>query len=229
MYCPVCFKPFLQQIYQCVNGHSVCSNCKPNILRCPVCFARLTGTRNFTLEAVIAEKYFACKNAEVGCGLHLKLKNLRDHEEECDFRKMICCHCEERVSKSKIRNHINRAHCTAESYRDCVMCLHIPENVFGYVTILGELFYCREILKNKIIYWIVSYIGPAENASKFSYYVEMTKYGANERTWRCSEKCAIEQTTDDEIIESGLCASMPYSKYLTFTDFICILKIYTNF
>lgn len=51
--CPVCFDFMAPPITQCLNGHNICSNCKPRISLCPTCRVPLTITsRNVALENV---------------------------------------------------------------------------------------------------------------------------------------------------------------------------------
>lgn len=35
--CPVCTETVLPPIYQCKNGHLLCSNCRPKLNNCPTC------------------------------------------------------------------------------------------------------------------------------------------------------------------------------------------------
>ena len=58
--CPVCFVEMIppMRIFQCLNGHSLCGDCKDNehVTTCPSCRVRLTGhqmTRNLLAESFI--------------------------------------------------------------------------------------------------------------------------------------------------------------------------------
>ena len=44
--CPVCFEtPKAGPLYQCENGHILCSGCIEKVQECPQCRARLPATR----------------------------------------------------------------------------------------------------------------------------------------------------------------------------------------
>ena len=58
--CPVCFDDMIppMKIFQCINGHSLCENCKANvkIANCPSCRVPIQGdqmTRNILAESFI--------------------------------------------------------------------------------------------------------------------------------------------------------------------------------
>ena len=58
--CPVCFVEMIppMKIFQCINGHSLCENCKDNehVTTCPSCRVTLRGdsiSRNILAESLI--------------------------------------------------------------------------------------------------------------------------------------------------------------------------------
>ena len=53
--CPVCLNvPNTGPIFQCHNGHLICSPCRKRVTTCPVCRIPLGYTRNLTSEKMIA-------------------------------------------------------------------------------------------------------------------------------------------------------------------------------
>nr|CAD7204373.1 unnamed protein product [Timema douglasi] len=67
--CPVCLEYMQTPIQQCLNGHSLCSNCRPKLDKCPSCRRSLSTTsRNVALEQ-IAEQ---CLNPSQGIGVELR-------------------------------------------------------------------------------------------------------------------------------------------------------------
>ncbi|XP_023711830.1 E3 ubiquitin-protein ligase Siah1 [Cryptotermes secundus] len=51
--CPVCFNFMAPPITQCLNGHNICSSCRPRLALCPTCRQSLTITsRNVALENI---------------------------------------------------------------------------------------------------------------------------------------------------------------------------------
>merc|ERR1711962_301970 len=64
--CPICFDISRPPIYQCPEGHIICSQCRPKVTRCPVCrfvFQGMPDIRNRYIER-LAIKYFKenCQN-----------------------------------------------------------------------------------------------------------------------------------------------------------------------
>jgi len=58
--CPICLELSRPPIYQCPEGHIICSQCRPKVTRCPVCRFVFHGTpaiRNRYIER-LAMKYF---------------------------------------------------------------------------------------------------------------------------------------------------------------------------
>ena len=56
--CPVCYDEMIppMKIFQCINGHSLCENCKDNVTTCPSCRVSLRGnamSRNILAESLI--------------------------------------------------------------------------------------------------------------------------------------------------------------------------------
>ncbi len=92
--CPVCFEIYSNKIYQCINGHCICSSCRYNILCCPECRASyVIGNfnqlvRNRALESLMATSLkIDCPNASYGCTERLKCKEVQSHFRHCRFKK----------------------------------------------------------------------------------------------------------------------------------------------
>jgi len=114
--CPVCLEvPQKPPVYQCRNGHCVCSDCKVMLVRCPECRIFLGNIRNRTLEKLLAigdhlqdfecpvclrvpreAPVYQCARGHCVCsGCHEKLS-------KCHFPKCPVC----RIALGKIRNRI---------------------------------------------------------------------------------------------------------------------------
>ncbi len=58
--CPICFADLVEEkdeksVFQCFNGHIVCSDCKTQLTRCPVCRVQcLDWTKNRLADLYIA-------------------------------------------------------------------------------------------------------------------------------------------------------------------------------
>ena len=52
--CPVCKTvPRSPPIYQCENGHMLCSNCRIRVQTCPTCRVEMGSIRNLIAEKVL--------------------------------------------------------------------------------------------------------------------------------------------------------------------------------
>lgn len=223
MDCRVCFEPFKEQIYQCINGHSLCSKCSSRLIICPTCAAPFMGTRNFDLEIILAEKRFPCENNESGCLEYKRVKDLRCHEKICDFRKYKCGLCSLWERKDKLIEHVCRTHklCICfESEQHWSRATNRLNVAFfcTYYLVFGELFELHTLSKENVTYWILYYIGPMENASEYYYDIEINTEPSSCRKWKFSEVCAKDTMTDDEVIESGLCVNVSCATFATFAD-----------
>lgn len=112
--CPVCFKSALPPIYQCQDGHLVCSRCHPRVNSCPTCRGYLGSIRNLALEKLASSLLFPCRYASVGCLITLPPVDKERHEKLCDFRPCSCpCpggFCKWQGELNKVIPHLNRKH-----------------------------------------------------------------------------------------------------------------------
>ena len=80
-------------IYQCQsNSHSsvFCKKCYAKMTQCPLCNQVLGDFRNRFAESLIDELPKACKNVERGCNIELCTEALKDHENECKYKVILC-------------------------------------------------------------------------------------------------------------------------------------------
>ena len=123
--CPVCWE-VATPIYQCREGHVLCSTCLDNLLKnsCPTCRVGL-GThhdkrggvsRNRSLEALVEVlRREPCPFAAHGCGekfFDTHSPAAERHAEHCKHREVVCPvpGCEHRVPLSGYRDHVLREH-----------------------------------------------------------------------------------------------------------------------
>ncbi|MBA0749782.1 hypothetical protein Gogos_003673 [Gossypium gossypioides] len=76
---------------QCLNGHTLCSGCKPRVHnRCPTCRHELGNIRCLALEKVAASLELPCKYQSYGCvGIYPYYSKLK-HESQCSYRPYSC-------------------------------------------------------------------------------------------------------------------------------------------
>ncbi|TKY45496.1 E3 ubiquitin-protein ligase SINA 10 [Spatholobus suberectus] len=66
--CCVCFDTLSIPVYQCINGHIICSPCCSKIAhKCPLCSMSIGDNRCRAIEAVLASIKTTCSNARYGC------------------------------------------------------------------------------------------------------------------------------------------------------------------
>ncbi len=106
--CPVCFKfPRDPPVYQCSNGHIMCTSCHDRLSDCPICRIKLEGKiRNRVAEKLLEKIPLSCQFEEEGCLVVLKKTELRIHEKECEYRAVICPCCNDKIMFSDIAEHL---------------------------------------------------------------------------------------------------------------------------
>lgn len=116
--CPICTEPFSLPVYQCVNGHTICSSCCKNMShqRCPVCSEPIGGIRCLTVEKIMESLLVTCQHAPHGCKELLQYSKTAEREkhekETCQHKPLPCPHplCSHEVSRSELPSHLANAH-----------------------------------------------------------------------------------------------------------------------
>ncbi|XP_020572004.1 putative E3 ubiquitin-protein ligase SINA-like 6 [Phalaenopsis equestris] len=111
--CPICFNPLTPRIYQCRNGHIVCSHCCPKLKnRCHVCSQPLGRRRCIALEKVIESIKSPCKHANFGCRAILSFAEKVAHEKYCRYPSLFCpiSNCRFFGSRSLLFAHAKQNH-----------------------------------------------------------------------------------------------------------------------
>ncbi|KAK8578340.1 hypothetical protein V6N13_116189 [Hibiscus sabdariffa] len=89
--CPVCVNLMYPPIYQCPNGHTVCSNCKTRVQNCcPTCRNELGNIRCLALEKVAESLELPCRYQILGCPDIFPYYSMLKHEKNCRFRPYSC-------------------------------------------------------------------------------------------------------------------------------------------
>ena len=119
--CPVCFyTPNNGPLYQCENGHILCSGCIEKVQECPQCRAKLPATK---IRCLLGEQQLEwlpkkCKYSHNGCDFEQmpskkpsKKQVLNEHETECEHRNVECTitACIKKVPLSKLLLHLKTA------------------------------------------------------------------------------------------------------------------------
>ncbi|GAA0151778.1 ubiquitin-protein ligase [Lithospermum erythrorhizon] len=89
--CPICKISMYLPIYQCPNGHTICSDCRTRVKsRCPTCRFELGDIRCLALEKVAESLELPCRYQSLGCDDIFPYYNKHKHEQHCRFRPYNC-------------------------------------------------------------------------------------------------------------------------------------------
>lgn len=89
--CPICSHSMYPPILQCLNGHTICSQCKQKMSnRCPTCHQELGNIRCLALEKMAESLEFPCRHQSTGCTEMLPYYDKQKHEGLCRFRPYGC-------------------------------------------------------------------------------------------------------------------------------------------
>ncbi|TRY64176.1 hypothetical protein TCAL_11503 [Tigriopus californicus] len=113
--CPICCQtPRGPPIFQCENGHLICSACKPRMAKCPQGGCELDQQRSRIAENLLnnADIPRPCIYSSVGCFHEDLLSDLIEHETKCEFRKVFCpdLECGEVVVAKELLGHFKEDH-----------------------------------------------------------------------------------------------------------------------
>ncbi|KAH0858461.1 hypothetical protein HID58_086722, partial [Brassica napus] len=79
--CPICTEPLIAPIFQCDNGHTVCSICCPKLRnKCPFCALPIGVKRCRAMEKVFESISIPC--SVLGCTKNVCYGELSAHEKE---------------------------------------------------------------------------------------------------------------------------------------------------
>lgn len=85
--CPICMTCYMSNIFQCINGHSICDNCVDIVPNgeCPQCRVsyEMGKIRNRSLEAVRNQMPFPCRFSGLGCKEQVSFQQMKAHARFC--------------------------------------------------------------------------------------------------------------------------------------------------
>ena len=84
---PCCYEYILPPIWQCKQGHLICTSCKNKVLSCPTCRGTLDTIRCLALEKISESLQFPCK---YDCDKMLHTSEKLQHEDECQLHPFNC-------------------------------------------------------------------------------------------------------------------------------------------
>lgn len=166
--CIVCNELMAPPIYSCTRGHSLCSNCRSQIEKCPSCLATYEGARNFTLEKLTEHLEYPCKNQSFGCPFVGTPQNIRDHESKCPVKIIACplrseVECDFKGVLLKLIAHLEVCHRDSLDFTlDCKRILYLdgsPMNGTYCVVFQKNLFRIFVTNNESGAVWIVKHVG----------------------------------------------------------------------
>jgi E3 ubiquitin-protein ligase SIAH1 len=157
----------------CKKGHSICSNCRENVQRCPTCRANFSEIRNVVLENIARRQKYPCPNRQNGCLELFSVEHIAKHQAGCVYGIIKCPghlfkECSWKGLKNDLKKHVKAAHPKAlevgPTFPDPFL-----SGCWGLVSYLGELFtYCKNKRDGRY-YAAVELIGTSSEASKYKY------------------------------------------------------------
>ncbi|KAL5552286.1 hypothetical protein UlMin_002462 [Ulmus minor] len=199
--CSVCANSMYPPIYQCLNGHTLCSTCKPRAKnKCPTCEQELGDIRCLALEKVAESLQLPCKYCSMGCTEFFPYYSKLEHEKSrCRFRPYNCpyagseCHVAGTIPF--LVDHLRNDH-KVDMHTDCTFNhryvksnVNEVENATWMLTVFccfGRYFclHFEAFLLGKAPVYVafLRFMGDENEAKNFSYSLEV---GANGRklTW----------------------------------------------
>lgn len=212
-YCVACLKLIIGPLYQCVEKHSICGNCKKKKSACLVCRKDVTSNRNYALEKIAASLTFKCQNSEEGCQVRVYAEKLRDHHKICPYRALKCeLHfgvCRWTGSKAKLLPHLESDHEQSRLQKGHVISLerNQQENWSEYVLYSDEIFYINQRVEEDAVHWTVRHVDTFNEMERYSYRVKIEPYAKTNLI--ITEKCCNSSRSIREVIKNKLCASLP--------------------
>jgi len=183
--CPICFEIPFPPILTCVQGHIVCSTCRPRMTKCGVCRGQFQEGRNYPLEEIILGSSFPCKFKEFGCKDFILGKIFSNHLQICQFNPFFVLCNENRgtpcknawIPSSHYFEHLKGQHkyTTGIHGEQCMECMHSFVQVddstrmgqmirTDYFELIGEAFVQKWEFENNLYYTWFCMLNSTEKA-----------------------------------------------------------------
>ena len=234
--CPVCTEYMRPPIILCVNGHMVCSICRPQIQNCPTCRGQFSDIRNLALEDLARKVNYPCKFQAYGCTEVSNHDTIDGHQVKCQFFQRKCPAailaigtCSWTGSSKDIKGHLKENHpdhCCEYIEGDFKFLYKLTSNIrlFSFIFAYNEIFFSLfEWRVDSVFYAVLLYVGPAENAGKYKYKVELVNKDSTEgvtvmRLTRSSDEYL------QDIYRTGNCVKLNCDMVKRLMDEKCTLK-----
>ena len=219
--CTQCKRYMVPPIMLCVKGHKTCMECKENCNWCLSCNNSFLDIRNLALEDLARKVNYPCKYRDYGCTEVYKHDTIDGHQVKCQYIPQRCPAaelarqtCDWTGSYSDIKGHLKENHpdhfCEyVEGDFRFIYKLTANKRWFSFIFAYNEIFFSSFLDENNIFYAVVLYVGPAENAAKYKYRVELVNKDNTEGvTVICLTRSSDEKLQD--VCRSGNCGKLHY-------------------
>jgi E3 ubiquitin-protein ligase SIAH1 len=228
--CPVCVTTMKPPIFQCRSGHSVCSECKPRVAKCPTCRRSFTATRNRLAEEFAYKVKYPCKNTVRGCNEKVPLEAMKKHESVCPYRMYHCLvgredGCTWTGPRSAILPHTKQKHgkciyrINPHALKFKKFYLFRKRKVSRIFPFCGEIFLFRSERdpQKRTLCDVMQYIGPEDNASKYAYEHRLVSPSGDQKLTFVN---VVKSETDEitNTLEMRKCFVMDYDTLKNFTQ-----------
>ncbi|CAI8586101.1 unnamed protein product [Vicia faba] len=111
--CCNCLQPLTIPVFQCDNGHTVCSTCCPQLEnKCVQCSSRISSKRCKAIENILQSMEMPCPNEEYGCSEKISYSGKKKHVERCNYAPCYCplLGCDLVAESRVLSNHFSHKH-----------------------------------------------------------------------------------------------------------------------
>ena len=110
--CMICLNYILGPIYQCINSHLICEECRYGLksteYMCPNrCYRPING-RNYALEKSTVDLIFPCIHD--GCQQRMDREALYNHSKSCPYKNFRCPFCKNSFRPEQFLLHLKNVH-----------------------------------------------------------------------------------------------------------------------
>ncbi|KAJ9581393.1 hypothetical protein L9F63_023428, partial [Diploptera punctata] len=177
--CPLCTKMLVSPITMCINGHNICSNCKPKLKKCPI--IRILNTRNLALEHMTNKIEISCSYRVNGCHQKILPQDMREHKSRCPYAPTTCpiakelgLYCTWNGVRDGLKDHIFSKHRNETLMHEgndmAIITEYSPrETYLRHVIAYNNIFYRRIEVRDYMWYCTLYHLGSKEETSKFKY------------------------------------------------------------
>ena len=123
--CNICLEvPEESPIYQCENGHIICTSCRQQLTDCPSCRVKLGRTRSLVTEQLLDQCSRCCEFEKYGCKSKVHDLNWEAHKDVCYYKPTSCMEldCDAIIPINAFADHMRVAHEVQTSSNFTISC-----------------------------------------------------------------------------------------------------------